>query len=377
MYLSWGRARFRSTWMKWLTSIILALVVSIPVSLEAQFVCEGTACAALPLNQAQLDRIYNDIQFQYFDQVFEDMAEAAALASLSGAPMGDINLDSFTFGLSAAVSYRALEEVDVRVAEVGTVENLPSTGVAAQPRVYLGMNLGEVMGGTHLVTKTPPWYSLSRFDLYISYVTFDMDQPSGTARSDSEDWNVNARSKGLELRYHLADRRELTGPMMQFLGVSLGLGYNRFEQDIRYSKQNTGTRISLASGEAVRWDANDTIQYRSFIESYPLDIRTGVQFFHFLNLTVGAGSAWTKGHADFTASRAGPAYLESDIAALLGITIPPSSLILNVTGSGAPPARFSYGLVGVELNFYFWKLYVEARGNENVYSANVGLRAVF
>ncbi|MEQ8351663.1 MAG: hypothetical protein RH862_09275 [Leptospiraceae bacterium] len=363
--------------MKWLISIMLGLALLVPGQVRAQFICEGAACAALPLTQTQLDLIYNDIQYQYFDQVFEDMAEAAALASLSGAPMGDINLDSFTFGLSAAVSYRSLEEVDVRVAEVGTVENLPSTGVAAQPRVYLGMNLGEVMGGTHLVTKTPPWYSLSRFDLYLSYVTFDMDQPSGTARSESEDWNVNARSRGMEIRYHLADRREITGPMMQFLGVSLGIGYNQFEQDILYSKQNTGTRISLSSGEAVRWDATDTIQYRSFIESYPIDIRTGVQFFHFLNLSVGAGSAWSKGYADFTASRAGPAYLESDLAALLGISIPASSLILSVNGSGAPPARLSYGLVGVEFNFYFWKLYVEARGNENVYSANVGLRAIF
>tara|TARA_B100001939_G_scaffold341547_1_gene351302 strand:- start:3734 stop:4801 length:1068 start_codon:yes stop_codon:yes gene_type:complete len=353
----------------------MGLTLLAPVQIRAQFVCSGAACSSIPLSQAQLDRIYNDIQYQYFDQVFEDMAEAAALASLSGAPMGDINLDSFTFGLSAAVSYRSLEEVDVHVAEVGTVENLPSTGVAAQPRLYLGMNLGEVMGGTHLVTKTPPWYSLSRFDLYLSYVTFDMDQPSGTGRSEGEDWNVDARSRGLEIRYHLADRREITGPMMQFLGVSLGLGYNRFEQDIRYSKQNTGTRISLSTGEAVSWDANDTIEYRSFIESYPIDIRTGVQFFHFLNLSVGFGSAWTKGYADFTASRAGPAYLESDLAALLGISIPASSLILSVNGTGAPPARFSYGLVGVEFNFYFWKLYVEARGNENVYSANVGLRA--
>ena len=121
--------------MKWLLTIVMGLTLLAPVQIRAQFVCSGAACSSIPLSQAQLDRIYNDIQYQYFDQVFEDMAEAAALASLSGAPMGDINLDSFTFGLSAAVSYRSLEEVDVHVAEVGTVENLPSTGVAAQPRL--------------------------------------------------------------------------------------------------------------------------------------------------------------------------------------------------------------------------------------------------
>ena len=363
--------------MKRLIPIVLLVAAILPARLQAQFFCDGVACAALPLSQAQLDRIYQDIQYQYFDQVFEDMAEAAALASLSGAPMGDINLDRFTFGLSAAVSYRSLESVDVRVPEVGIVENLPSTGVAAQPRVYFGMNLGEVMGSGNLVARTPPWYSLSRFDLYLSYVTFDLDQPSGTARSTSEDWTVDARSKGIELRYHLADSRELGSPMMRFLGVSLGLGMNRFEQDIRYSKQDTGTRITLASGESVRWDASDTIEYKSVIDSYPLDIRTGIQFFHFLSLTVGAGAAWSKGYADFTASRAGPAYLESDLAAVLGFTIPASSLNLTVNGSGAPPARFAYGMLGVEFNFYFWKLYAEARGNENVYSANIGLRAVF
>lgn len=363
--------------MKQLIFTFLLLASLFPARLQAQFFCEGVACAALPLNQGQLDRIYQDIQIQYFNQVFEDMAEAAALASLSGAPMGDINLDGFTFGAGAAVSYRSLEEVDVRVAEVGVVEDLPSTGVAVQPRMYLGMNLGEVFGSPKLVARTPPWYALSRFDLYISYVTLDMDQPSGTARSESEDWSVDARSKGIELRYHWVDGRELGSPAMRFLGVSLGFGYTRFEQNIRYSKEDTGTRIALASGESVLWDANDTIEYKSVIDSYPLDVRTGIQFLNFLSLSTGVGVAWSKGYADFTATRVGPAYLESDLSAVLGVTIPPSSLNLTVTGSGAPPARYAYALLGVELNFYFWKLYVEARGNENVYSANVGLRAVF
>ena len=357
--------------------LILLLAVAMPAGLQAQFTCTGAACSALPISQAQLDRMYQDIKSQYFDLVFEDMAEAAALASLSGAPMGDINLDQFTFGTSAAVSYRTVQAVDVIVYDVATIEDLPSTGVAAQPRMFLGMNLGEVMGNGELVASVPPWYSLSRFDLYLSYVSFDLSRSDTASRSSDEDWSVDARSRGIELRYHLADRRELAGPMVQFLGVSLGTGYNRFEQDITYSKPNTGTKITLSSGDTVRWDATDTIQYKSVVESYPLDIRTGIQLAHFLNLTIGGGVAWNKGYADFVAARSGPAFLQSDIAALLGITIPASSLDLRVTGSGSPPARVAYGMFGVELNFYFWKLYAEARGNENVYSANVGIRTTF
>lgn len=360
--------------------MLMSPAVLVTSGLQAQMTCTGGGCAFLPLDQGQLNSIYDNLKTQYFDQVFDDMAEATVMAGINTSPMGAVNLEGVTIGANLAAGYRTLEEVDVLVPGVGTLDDLPSTGAAAQPRLYLGVNLGSILGSANTIGVTPAWYSPKRFDLYLSYLDYSVDQPASMKDEDSNmDWTVGAKVKGIELRYQLVrgDHQNGESSMFDFLGLSVGLGYHELQQDVTFTNDPEAVTINLESNTNVVWDASDNFIYEARITTIPLDFRLGFRFLYLFSLSLGGGVAWSRGNADFTATRSGPAYLESDLASVLGFTVPDANLGLTISGSGNPPARTSFAAAGLELNFFFYKLYVEARGNEQAYSANLGMRLQF
>ncbi len=225
--------------------------------LEAQISCAGDGCQYLPLSQATLDQMYYDFKTQYSDKLFEDMAVAASLANLTSAPVGTVNLYGWTIGTSAGIGYVPVKEVTIPITGYGELKDIPRAGAAVNPRIFLGANVGWLLNAPYdpwdSEDSEPGFLSLSRFDVYGSFLEdkrkFSLDDKGGNLK-------VQTRNFGFDLRYHLVEGKPLAGgPLLRFLGVSVGTGYHRAALDIEAEQlKDQKMKIALTGGSNLIWD---------------------------------------------------------------------------------------------------------------------------
>lgn len=367
--------------------MFLVLVVGLfsQSRLEAQISCAGDGCQYLPLSQATLDQMYYDFKTQYSDKLFEDMAVAASLANLTSAPVGTVNLYGWTIGTSAGIGYVPVKEVTIPITGYGELKDIPRAGAAVNPRIFLGANVGWLLNAPYDPWDTedlePGFLSLSRFDIYGSFIEdkrkFSLDDKGGNLK-------VQTRNLGFDLRYHLVEGKPLAGgPLLRFLGVSVGTGYQRAALDIEAQQlKDQKMKIALSGGSNLIWDGANILTMQSKVTTIPMEINTGLQLLYILNLTFGAGMAMNKGTSDFVMTRVGPVYLSNDSAALMaalaGQTVTSSAynshLTMRLTGSGKAPKSMSYGKLGVDINIVWLKIFAEGTFTKRAYAGNVGVR---
>ena len=155
-------------------ALVLGAVALLPKPAEAQISCTGTACSSIPITAAEFNQMYYDLQDQYTEDLFKDMAEAGVVSNLMGPAIGTVNLTGITFGASLGAGYKTEEKVDVNITGVGSFDDLSRAGAAVSPRIFLGVNLGWLLGSSYDPysdpdgSARPPWYSLTRVDIYGS-----------------------------------------------------------------------------------------------------------------------------------------------------------------------------------------------------------------
>ena len=362
-----------------LATLVLTLgVVLFPTQARAQIACTGTACALLPFSRSNLDKMYTEFQNQYTNTLFDNIAEAALAANLMGPPIGSVHLEGFTLGTNVSVAMLEPSYVDVNITGVGTLDNLPTAGAAINPRVFVGANLGQLFGLDYdpFSGASPSFFSLARFDVYISLM--DVNKGVDLASNNSTGGKIkgSAYHRGVEVRYHLVEGSELAGPFLKFLGVSLGAGYYKTRQSVEFTQDAFELAMTM-EGQNIVWEANNLVSWDTSIESYPLEVRSGVQLLYFLNLTLGLGFSFNKGYSDFIMSRSGPVYLKSDLINSLNISVPDTSLSAVIKGNGKVPARQTFVKAGVELNIPIVKIMLEGMWTGNTRSANLGVRLDF
>lgn len=353
--------------------------------LEAQISCTGAGCAYLPLSQATLDQMFYDLKTQYTDKLFEDMAAAASLANLTSAPVGTVNLYGWTLGVSAGVGYIPVKEVTIPITGYGELKDIPRAGAAVNPRIFFGANVGWLLNAPYdpwePEDSEPGWFSLSKFDVYGSFLEdkrkFALDDKGGNLA-------VQTRNLGFDVRYHLVEGKPLAaGPLLRFLGVSVGTGYHRASLDIEAQQlENQKMKIALSGGSTLIWDGANILTMQSKTTTIPFEINTGLQLLYILNLTFGGGMAINKGSADFVMTRVGPVYLSNDSAALLaaatGQTVTSSAynsyLTMQLTGSGSAPRSMAYAKLGVDINLLWLKIFAEGTFTKKAYAGNLGVR---
>lgn len=365
--------------------LILGILIFAP-TIQAQIVCTGPGCAFLPISQSTLDQMYYDLKDQYMDKLFDDMAVAAALANASGAPAGTVNLSGWTVGASVGAGYLPLKKVNVPITGYGEIKDMPRTGAAVNPRIFLGCNLGWLLNNPYDPfdsdsTQSAPFFlSPAKFDVYASFIEDRRTFDSG----DQGHIIVNTRNRGFDVRYHLVEGKPLAaGPLLRFLGVSLGAGYHTALLDLN-ATQTKGQKLKLnaASGTSMIWDGAILATMRSELKTIPVELMTGMQFLYFLNFTFGGGMAYSKGGVDFNLTRVGPVYVSGDSAALLaaaaGQSVTSSAytsyLTMTLNGSGKVPKNVAYGKLGLDINLLWLKIFAEGMYSKRAYGANVGVR---
>ena len=362
------------------SALALFLLAAIPVflpfsGLKAQISCTGTGCALLPLEQTNLNSMLTELQNQYTDELFDDMAEAAVVSSLAGAPMGTVNLQGFTGGVNLAVGMLSPREVSVSIPGYGTLDNMPVAGAAINPRVFFGMNLGQLVGQSYdpfSDDDEPSYFSLARFDVYINLI--DVHQTLEGGGSTGGKTSAAIYQRGLDIRYHLVEGGNIiAGPLLRFLGVSVGVGMNTMRQSVEFTMQEADLDTTL-SGQQLIWEGSNIVSWETKLDTYTLEVRSGIQLLYLFNLTLGVGLAMNKGNSDFTMNRTGPIYLKTNLPASLGFETPTAVLGVNLAGTGEVPARLGYGKVGLEFNLVYLKLALEGVFTKRAQGANVAIR---
>ncbi len=366
--------------MKLLNAFVFVVIIGAvfaPGRLRAQITCTGEGCALLPYSPAVLDSTFLGLERQYTDQLMDDMAKASTLAATAGPPMGTVNLQRFTAGVHMGVGYVPIEKVDVTIPGVGTYYGITKAGAGVSPRAFFGMNLGALFANSYDITATtgtPSMLSPARFDIYFSALErVETLQTSGETKGDV---TGNVYARGFEIRYHLVEGNNLLlGPMLRFRGVSIGVGSYHSRMDVDY--RQTKSKISyqpMASSE-ITWEGENRFHYASSVDTYPVDVRTGVQLLAFLNLTIGAGVVWSKGSSEVQFERTGPVYFTSDLATALGYSLPSAVLSAKIKGNGDVPPQMAFGRLGLEFNITVVKVsfeYMVTKGG--VVGGNVGVR---
>ncbi len=373
--------------------------------LQAQIYCEGSACSLLPLSTDDLNIMLYSFKYQYADELFQDMAEAATTANIAGLPIGTVNLHGFTTGGYMGVGVRLPREIPVYIPGVGSLDPLPSAGIGVNPRVFVGVNVGWLLGMGYTpfgLEPTPSMISPARFDVYLTGVEYVNNQSRGgfdgfepkvtadsagntqvklVARQNETSLNVQAFSRGAELRYHLV---EGIGPssLARWYGLSAGLGHSVSRQEIEMTQAQSklGFKVQVSGQNAdLVWQGQNFLNWNTRISTTTADVKTGVQFLYLFNFTVAVGGAYSSGKSKFIMSRTGPVYLTSDQLALYGIQIPDAFLTLILTGEGKARPFTPYAKVGIGINLGPMKIDVEALYTPDVrdIGGSVGARLEF
>lgn len=378
--------------------------------LRAQITCSGTNCALIPLTPAEYNALFLELQNQYSTKLFNNIAETLVMANVAGPQIGSVNLHRFTVGGYGGGGFKETENIDVNIPGVGVLEDLPLSGAALNGGVYVGVNLGWVLGeaydpfgepedagnsafsaaDTGTSARRPGWLSPSRFDLYVG----GMEHRERVENKYNVDGTLDGRfaSQRYMLRYHLLHGREIAGgPLLRFRGVSLGVGYATSNQRVNYTAADSSLTLSLVEGVNLDWAARDKILIDNNVKSVPIEVSTGIQLLYILNLTLGAGYARSSGDTRFVLTRNGTVFVRAAGAlpaideellkgvppeTLAGLTgnSPSANLNLTLLERSKVPSVVHYWKGGLEFNFAFFRLGIEGITTGRNYGGSVNIR---
>ncbi|MCR9142172.1 MAG: hypothetical protein NXI24_07965 [bacterium] len=421
-----GRGR-PNTLLGSILALFLTALTGGPI--HAQITCSGSNCGLIPLTPEEYNAMFVELQNQYSNELFRNIAETLVMANVAGPQIGTVNLSRMTTGGYLGAGYKENEDVDINIPNVGVIEDMPSAGAALSGGVFVGVNLGWVLGdrydpfaapettaelsasgsgtdndatktdsrsASRSSRKTPPFWSPARFDIYLGGLDH-RERLDGQLNSDAI---IDGKfvSQRFMLRYHLVEGNEIAGgPLLRFHGVSLGIGYATSNQRLTYLAENSTLTTSLQEGVNLDWAAQDQIFYDNNVKSVPIEINTGVQLLYLFNLTLGAGYVRSSGDTRFILTRNGPVVIRQagelpaiddeflqnfpagtippDLTALIsGGTATAANLSLSLFERSRVPRVLYYWKGGLEFNFWVLKLGIEAITTGRNYGASVGLR---
>lgn len=374
--------------MKRIASFALAFLVSTTAagSLQAQAFCSGPGCAALPFNQDALNNLLFQFQYQYTNKLFSDMARASTMANITGPPTGTVNLQKFTIGADVGAGVVPVTNQTLTLTGVGVFQDVQSGGAYAMPRIFGGVNLGFLFGNAYDPFEgsgnTPSFLSPSRFDVYVQGVDYRRHYYLDSHKSRAVAGFFN---RGFDVRYHLVEGGPIVGgPLLRFLGVSIGTGYHLSRMDLRID-QYAKYKVAAANGILLYWDGYNYLSLKTKVKTYPVEIMTGLQVLYFLNIAVGGGVSTNSGFSNMNLMRIGPTYgggdIVNNVVSSLGINQISSTfnnyLVMNIPGHGTIPKHIPYAKASVDINIYVLKVFIEGIYAKRAAGANVGARVQF
>ncbi|PJZ70081.1 hypothetical protein CH373_09815 [Leptospira perolatii] len=372
-----------------LIGTLLAYVA--PGQLEAQIFCTPPAsgpsvCSVIPANvKNDFNGLEEAIRTQYLNEVTKSMAEASVLSNINASMMGPGIVNRFQVGAGISISGVQNDDITVKYKDTN-IPKFPNVGFSLNPSFMAAVNLGWLTAQGQSDQEDSKRSFLHRLSLYVH--GFQSDLNSGDLRAltrqSSKDIDLlgNINSFGATLRFQLIRERYTKADLFGFTGLSLGIGFHRKWEELNLI-YHPGSATSISFGNAAgKWDGDVNFGYRSYVQSVPVDIRTGFRALYVLTVFAGLGVSNNTGNTKIHLERTGPLYLTVDPAAY---NLPPQliqmysggasgTLTIRTNGSAEVRSQTSYILGGIELNLFAFKLLVEAMASEKVYSGNIGVK---
>lgn len=322
---------------KFLFSFILLTLLSIQIgSLQAQSLCIGPGCSAIPTTEQ--NELWGQFQFNYMNSLFNDMKSAGLSAALSGYS-GVAEIDgAYHIGVSIPAGYKSRHDIWIASPNIQAASPVESAGVAVLPRFEFGYNPKN--DKSKLGSKLK---SLGRFEFYSSWFSYRYDKKSemkfnpadgytlspvtltggvpavgaptldyNKAISFSDSYNLEWKHYGAGLRYRIIEKRKLTeGGRTSWLGLTAAVSilHDRFLLSYLSGKKNTA--LNDSSGNKIKWQNYTNSQLSTQLNTVPVEIKTGLELFGFFRINTSAGVAWTRGYYSLQTTILGPYTVDS------------------------------------------------------------------
>ncbi len=372
--------------------ITVLFLVSLTGELNAQSFCSGPSCSVLPLSQDELNEMLLQFKVQYTDVLVKDMSDAGNSAVLSGTPGSPVMDGHYYGGLNIPVGYKSRHDVWIVSPKYQNGSSLESAGVAILPRLQFGYRF-------HERDKNERFSFLENLELFGSYFDYKVEKKvspkfdagklmdidiSRLLMSGQTDLNMNSiiqqnasqsivpsdghklqwKHAGFMARYRFFGVSPLSGRIVEFGGLSAGLGYYEdiFKLDVLINNQKN--TIKTPGGDGMQWNTSTLINYKMKTMTIPAEVKTGLRLFTFLQFNAGAGVAWTKGNYKIRTLMAGDAvYVPSNMMDKLALMMfPPSGktyLAYNLESQEKVDKYAPYFRPGIEFHMGAFKIAIE------------------
>ncbi|TGN14635.1 Lsa36 family surface (lipo)protein [Leptospira ilyithenensis] len=356
-------------------------------NLQAQFTCEGKSCAYLPSSLTSLTNdTYYRFQKEYLNEVMKTNTEAGFLANLGGSIVGTGHVRRFQVGVG--VSAAGYKKDNITVGDTGLkLPELPNVGGSIIPSFNLDFNLGWILG-------FDDQHYMRRFSVYLHGVNSAISQKQleGLSNNKNYEGRITIKSYGGMLRYQVFEKVGFLANVITWNGVNLGVGHHVMNENFSLSYLEGKAATIETNGVKGKWGGDTNFEYQTKVRTTHVDLRTGIGLFWFLNVIVGGGYSWNSGDSQISLSRTGPFLIQTASASIIDLPreyqnqISPAllsasdsgTLGLSAHGSGNSRRKIGYGIVGLEIDVFLFKIIAEGiYGGQDLYSGNLGVKVSF
>lgn len=288
---------------RWLSLLILPVLV-FTAPLRAEVTCTGHDCGKINRDYGDY---FTDYQKTYLPILNKDIIVSQAIAAVASVPY-HVTLNRFAVGAYATVGWTTPGSVPVQNSRTGEYKKIDEMGLALQPNLYAGINLGWAVDGiydwvycplTGCGTDSIAPVFLKRIDIYI----FGTGKYEGSNKDDRLGSRRMFSAEGAMIRY--ADTRKFVWhSIIEFSGVSGGVGFYRSRQKFRFMFDDK-LKLDLTDYAAYDWSAKNKFEHYTKTETVFGDIRTGFKVLDAFGVYAGFGTSFTRGYSEITFSRDG------------------------------------------------------------------------
>lgn len=376
---------------KTILKIILVSAGLVAVSpLKAQTYCDGAVCDKLP----DVNMLLFQFQYQYVDVLMDDMTRAGVTNSLTTIPGAAMGEDStFHMGLTLPTGYKLRHDVWVTSPQYQSSAPVESAGVSFLPRVHGGYRFSD--------SKNDPSI-LSGLELHGSYMNYTHEEsPSlqfhpdrmlsvqpeallvmneaGTsdgiplnyknAFSLGGGYRLNWNHVGFFARYPLMAG---TGSgLFSWQGLTAGVGIMKDHFQVDALSDDSVTKMNLGSGQKLEWTNRTRLHYLADTNTVPVEVRSGVGVFGFMNFNLAVGAGYTQGSYRIESQMYGPVEVQSSglfgqISNMVSKDNPGSSFLLMNLSRDRNPSWVTYFIKpGLEFDIFGFMLTFEGIITQN------------
>jgi hypothetical protein len=238
-----------------------------------------------------------------------------------------------------------------------------ASGVGVGASVTVGINLDVLP-----VDKIGP-IDLSKMDLFVSFMGYDLDQEIEESKLEGEISNFSVMA-----RYQIIEGKDfIPGYLLQWGGVFLHTGFQKSSSEISFTQSFEDQTVESGSNTASFGDTTAKFSIETSTMAIPVEVSTFIRAAYVFTLYGGAGFDLVSGSTDVGLAAKGTA---SGTGIATGYS---ADIVASESDSGDADATNMRAFAGLQFNVPLFRLYAQMNtglGNDLV-GFNLGAKILF